>query len=177
MPKSGPSNRELEIKVAGIGVIAALGGALIGGLFSFVGIMYTERSKREDDRRIERRDAYANYYGDAAGLATQIGLQSDRLIQATSQRPPDKVTLERIRADLDNRRRQIAQDQALVVLVGPKRVYDAGFRLATRIEALKDEVSKDKPTPQEIESAIRSTADALDAFRDQAKSDLGIPLQ
>jgi hypothetical protein len=168
------SDHRLEIRVAIIGALAAIVGALAGGLSTYLVADHSIDSKRDDDLRIERRDAYARYYSDAASFAAQITLQADRIIDARSSNPPNEEVLGRIRADFDDRRRTLHHDQAQVVLLGSEEVANAGFRLASKIEAMKNEISKDQPTIDDITASVKATADGLDEFSAAARKDLGI---
>jgi hypothetical protein len=52
------SERQLQLRVAIIGAVAALLGSLSGGLITYRISIHEENANREEDRRIERRDVF-----------------------------------------------------------------------------------------------------------------------
>jgi hypothetical protein len=172
-PRSADRGR--VVLVAIIGVVAALLGAGLGGVFTYFVTVHSEDTKRTEDRRVERRDAYAQFYGDAMALADQVTVQMPQVIKAKSGNPIDHATLDRIQVDFNEKRRQLSHDQGLIVLLGSKKLADAGFELVSKVEEMKNVVLKDKPTDEEIKESALNMTNALDDFATAAKGDLGIP--
>ena len=162
------------MKVALISACAALLGALTGGASTFLVAARSEESKQREDRRVERREAYSKYYGDASSLAGQITIQARNIVKASYAEPRDSSRLSKILSDLEEKKRQLHQDQALVVLLGSKEVADKGFKLANAIERMRDEAAREDPNLQDMLATVDGTAKALDEFSHAARADLDL---
>lgn len=169
--------RALSLRIAVLGAVAALGGSLIGGLVTWLVTHESVVSERDAVRRAERRDAYAMYYGDAAALATRAALDARLLVPQRGVPRTSPVERDRLLAELDRRAEELAKDQALVVLLGPKRVSDAAFALDSADRTLRDAITAQPYDDEERLVAQHKTASALNTFAVEAKRDLGIPIR
>jgi hypothetical protein len=107
----------LETRVALIGVVGALAGTLAGGLVTWVVTQEQLESQRTDARRVERRDAYARYFGDAARLWTQVFT-----VYEVTPRPTTLTAAET--SDLEELQETLTRDYALVALLAPPDVIE-----------------------------------------------------
>jgi hypothetical protein len=105
-----------------IGVAGALAGTLAGGLVTWYVTQEQIESQRSDARRAERRDAYANFFGDAARFWTQVGTVYEVTPRPTRLSESDRAALKTLLETL-------TREYALIALLAPDRVRNVAREL------------------------------------------------
>jgi Sec-independent protein translocase protein TatA len=164
------SRRELQIAL--IPALAGLLGALIGGFSTYLVTVHAENERRSEQHRNERREAYSKFYADAAAFSAEISLRADIIYDTGAEDPERREELNRLRSDLDERARILAQYQALVVLLGPKDVQEAGFNLISTISKMREQVSENLLNFEKLSASTTQVADSLNLFAETARADL-----
>jgi hypothetical protein len=120
--KEGAPRLSLQTRIALIGVTGALAGTLAGGLVTWYVTQEQIESERADARRAERRDAYANFFGDAARFWTQVGTVYE--VMPRPKRLSESETAA-LRALLET----LTREYALIALLAPDTVRDLARQL------------------------------------------------
>jgi hypothetical protein len=113
----------LETRIAVIGVLGALTGTLVGGLVTYKVTQQQISSERTESRRVERRDAYARYFGDATKLWIHVFA-----VMESGDRP--KSLTPAARSELGTLEETTLGDYAFVALVAPRRVATVANELS-----------------------------------------------
>jgi hypothetical protein len=120
--KDSAPRLSLQTRVALIGVVGALAGTLAGGLVTWVVTKDQLSSQRAESRRAERLDAYAEYFGDAARLWTQVFTFYEVTPRPTELSEADTAALKALEETL-------TREYALVTLLAPESVHSAAREL------------------------------------------------
>jgi hypothetical protein len=112
----------LETRIALIGVVGALAGALVGGLITWKVTQEQLSSQKADARRAERLDAYSTYFGDAARLWTQVVDVYEVTPRPTRLSDSEAASLRALEETL-------TREYALVALLAPDSVRTVARKL------------------------------------------------
>lgn len=169
--KSTEHKLSLETRIALIGVVGALAGALVGGLITWKVTQEQLSSQRVDARRAERLDAYSRYFGDAARLWTQAVDIAEVTPRPTRLSESDAASLRTLEETL-------TREYALVALLAPDSVRS----VARRLNAADTEVGnalQSTPIEYGVYKDARDKAAGPDKLLAQfavaAQRDLGTP--
>jgi hypothetical protein len=120
--KSIEHKLSLETRIALIGVVGALAGALVGGLITWKVTQEQLSSQKADARRAERLDAYSTYFGDAARLWTQA-------IDIAEVTPRQTMLSNSQAASLRTLEETLTREYAVVALLAPDSVRNVARKL------------------------------------------------
>lgn len=162
----------LKLLLALIAACAGVFGALVGGFATYLTTTHSENQRLAEDRRDERREAYSQFYGDVAALASDLALRADLVFESEAGTTARQEELNTMRAELDDQFRSIAQGQALVALLGPEEVEDAGFNVVTALVGFRSQVSEDLLAIDESRASLDRVANGLEAFSTVAQTAL-----
>jgi len=161
----------LETRIAVIGVVGALTGTLVGGLVTYAVTQQQISSQKTEARRAERRDAYAQYLGDATKLWTHVSA-----IMEGGSRP--KALPASARSDLGTLEETVVGEYALVALVAPPRVGAVAYDLSNLFIDLWNALNSPRILVRDYNEASRTMLGAhspLVGFEVAAREDLGAP--
>lgn len=164
--------RGIQFRIALLAGGAALAGALIGAATSVYISSSSQATQQSETRRAERMTSYSQLYSAVTAYLADIGSVAPQLVVEYAARDRDETRIEELDQRLDALGMDIFRAQSGVVLVGGQDVAEAGFRLGSEAEKVRRALTAEGLTKEEIQPALDSMAEELDAFSEVARADL-----
>ncbi|NHC43648.1 hypothetical protein [Motilibacter aurantiacus] len=157
-----------------IPALLGLGGVLVGVIASVGTTTLTLHDQHSETRREQRREAYASLYAAVASYLSEIGVQSQVILEARANPRGREQAMKSADEALDKQDEEIFRSQAVLVLTANKSVSDAAFDLSTRARAMRAALTAPDLTKQTIDQQIDVMSRALDRYAVDARQDLGV---
>jgi hypothetical protein len=181
--QSGGSDQRLQFRVAIVGVVGALFGALIGGAATLLGTIYQQRSSAASQIQSERQSSYVayetamdNFDGDITGVLLQekLGLIPTKYVESvindmtSLKRTGDQVS---ILASPQLLRIMREQQKSAEILDIESQALD--FRMSNPRAPISPGVPAQSVLISELSSGDTSFAEGEKSYEDAARKDLG----